>query len=123
MTRAKSHLEELLAIELRCCGLDGFEREWVFAPPRRYRFDFAWPHERLAVEVEGGIHIRGRHTRPAGYAADCAKYNLAVLCGWRVLRFTGEMVRGGTAAEQIGAALGGQRHWQNTGKPARKSRG
>ena len=110
MTRARSHLEELLAIELRSRGLASFEREWRFAPPRRFRFDFAWPAERLAVEVEGGIHMRGRHTRAAGYESDCAKYNLAVLCGWRVLRFTGAMVRSGEAAGQIAEALDGRRH-------------
>lgn len=67
-------------------------REYTFAPPRRWRFDFAWPEARVAVEVEGGTWDRGRHTRGAGYAGDCAKYNAAVLGGWRVLRFTSDML-------------------------------
>lgn len=62
--------------------------EYRFAPPRRWRFDFAWPDHRLAVELEGGVWTGGRHTRASGYIADCDKYNAAVLAGWRVLRYT-----------------------------------
>jgi len=63
-----------------------------FHPSRKWEFDFAWPDQKLAVEIEGGIWIRGRHNRGAGYEQDCEKYNQAVLLGWRVLRFTPEMV-------------------------------
>ena len=67
-------------------------REYRFHPTRKWRFDFAWPEARVAVEVEGGTWDRGRHTRGAGYAGDCAKYNAAVMSGWRVLRFTSDML-------------------------------
>lgn len=30
---------------------------------------------------------RGRHNRPAGFIADCEKYNAAAIAGWKVLRF------------------------------------
>ena len=39
---------------LRPDALEGCVREHRFAPPRRWRFDLAWPAERLAVEVDGG---------------------------------------------------------------------
>ena len=81
------------------------EREYPFAPPRKFRADFAWPDRRLLVEVEGGTWTRGRHTRPEGYAKDCEKYNTAALCGWRVLRFTGGMVSDGSALATIEEAL------------------
>lgn len=68
------------------------EREYVFAPPRRWRFDFVWPAARLAVEVEGGVWSGGRHTRPAGFEADVEKYNTATVEGWRVLRCTAKML-------------------------------
>ena len=45
-----------------------------------------------AVEIEGGTWSGGRHTRGAGYEADCIKYNIATLKGWRVLRFTSGML-------------------------------
>lgn len=68
-------------------------REHRFAPPRRWRFDFAWPGDRLAVEIEGGSFVRGRHQRPSGYRADCEKYNAATALGWRVLRYTDQDLR------------------------------
>jgi hypothetical protein len=37
----ESPLEATLALHLRACKLPEFEREHVFAPPRRYRFDLA----------------------------------------------------------------------------------
>lgn len=66
--------------------------EYRFARPRRWRFDFAWPDLRIAVEIEGGVYTRGRHVRPGGYQGDIEKYNAAVLAGWRVLRYTAPML-------------------------------
>lgn len=68
------------------------QREWKFLTGRKFAFDFAWPEYKVAVEMEGGIHGRGRHVRPAGYEKDCEKYNLAALFGWCVLRYTGGML-------------------------------
>jgi very-short-patch-repair endonuclease len=110
VTAPKSRLEELLAIELRANGVPEPVREHRFHDSRRWRFDFAWPEHRLAVEVEGGTYVGGRHTRPAGFAADCAKYNTAAALGWRVLRYTGGRVRSGVAAREIAKALEGARH-------------
>lgn len=67
--------------------------EFKFHPKRRFRFDFADPASRVAIELEGGTWAGGRHTRGAGYAKDCEKYNLATLLGWRVFRFTVDMLR------------------------------
>jgi hypothetical protein len=72
-------------------------REHRFAPPRRWRFDFAWPAQRIALEIEGGSWAGGRHVRGRGYEADCEKYSEAALRGWRVLRATPGMVRDGRA--------------------------
>jgi very-short-patch-repair endonuclease len=43
--------------------------------------------------------------RGAGYAQDLEKYNLAAAQGWLVLRFTGEMVKSGSAVQEIARAL------------------
>ena len=59
------------------------QREHEFHPERRCRFDFAWPSQKVALEVEGW----GRHQTFVGYKADCEKYNAALQMGWRVLRF------------------------------------
>ena len=83
----RSRPENLLAESLRYANLGWFVEEHRFHPTRRWRFDFAFVAQRLAVEVEGGVWTGGRHTRGYGYAADCEKYNEATRLGWRVLRF------------------------------------
>jgi very-short-patch-repair endonuclease len=67
-------------------------REYQFYADRLWRFDRAWPEERVAVEMEGGTYGQGRHVRPAGFEDDCWKYNTAAALGWAVLRFTGRML-------------------------------
>ena len=69
------------------------EREYRFAPPRRWRFDFAHPASRVAIEIEGGHWSGGRHTRGAGFEADCQKYNTAAALGWYVFRLTTGMIK------------------------------
>lgn len=96
-----SDLEELFAFQLKATGLPTPVREHRFAPPRRWRLDFAWPDRMIAVEIDGGTWINGRHNRGAGYAKDTEKYNTAVLKGWRVLRFPGESVENSTAIDAV----------------------
>lgn len=63
-------------------------REYRFFKPRMWRFDYAIPLYKIAVEVEGGVWTGGRHIRPKGFLGDMQKYNTATLCGWRVFRTT-----------------------------------
>jgi len=69
-----------------------------------FRFDFAWPDRKLAAEVDGGRFMVRRNARgqvvPVGRhntEKDYEKLNCAALLGWRVLRFTPDMVRKGAA--------------------------
>jgi very-short-patch-repair endonuclease len=101
----KSKLEELLAWQIRAAGLPEPTRELRFAPPRRWRLDFAWPEHMLALEVDGGTWTGGRHTRPAGFEADAEKLNTAIVLGWRVLRATGAMVKDGRALQWVEDAM------------------
>lgn len=78
----------LAALKLHYPGCPLYVTEHRFHPKRRWRFDFAWPAYRIAVEVEGGVYSKGRHTRAKGYSEDCTKYNEAAIYGWRVLRLT-----------------------------------
>jgi len=102
----KSEIEELFALHVRAHRLEPAEREYRFDLDRKWRCDFAWPDYKLMVEIEGGSWSAGRHNRGVGFAADCEKYNQAVVDGWRVLRYTGDMVRSGLAIEQVKAVLG-----------------
>lgn len=97
--------ERALETHLKWLGITGWLREVEFAPDRKWRFDFFFPVQGLAIEVEGGSWSSGRHTRGSGFAEDCVKYNRATEMGIRVLRFTTEMVMDQTAVETIGRVL------------------
>lgn len=78
----------------------GYVTQHLFAPGRRWRFDFAWPDLRVAVEIEGGLRVTGPyggniggHNSPEGYAANCEKYNAAAELGWFVFRYTVKQAR------------------------------
>lgn len=103
--KRSSWLEERIADFLVERDLPRPVREFRFARPRLYRFDFAWPALGLALELEGGIWIQGGHTRGAAYADDCDKYNLATLNGWRVLRVTDRQIRDRSAFDLLQRAL------------------
>lgn len=81
------------------CGVRGFPApttEHIFARPRRWRFDLAWVDLKVAVEFQGGLYNRGRHVRPAGFAADCEKFSEAAIRGWKLLLATYPQVKDGT---------------------------
>lgn len=76
-------------IFLQFCEAMGISKpvaEHRFEPLRRWRFDYAWPEAKIALEVEGGVWSGGRHTTGKGFVGDMAKYNRAAVLGWRVLR-------------------------------------
>jgi len=100
----ESPLERELLLHLHALTIPAPAREHRFAPPRRWRFDLAWPELALAVEVEGATYNGGRHTRGTGYHNDLEKYNQAMIDGWMVLRFDSPMIKDGTAARMIADA-------------------
>lgn len=63
-------------------------REYRFHPTRRWRFDYAIPSLRIAIEIDGGVWVGGRHNNPTGYLGDLDKFNAAATMGWVVLKFT-----------------------------------
>ena len=69
--------------------------ELLFHPKRKWRFDYAWEEQKLALEVHGGIHSGGRHTRGRGFVEDRAKMNEATLLGWTELEVTPEHIKSG----------------------------
>jgi very-short-patch-repair endonuclease len=101
----ESPLESTLLFQLRAEGLPTPETQVRFDDTRRWRFDFAWPSARLAVEVNGGEWSQGRHNRAAGMRGDYEKINTATIQGWRVLQFAGSQVTDGSAVLVIRAAL------------------
>ncbi len=120
-----SKWESLFALHLQAEGLPPGVREhrfcadavgWLDMPPqerrkiplrrllrqaglRDFRFDFAWPDRKIAVEIDGAIAKGGRggHTSIKGYTDDRLKDCEAVILGWTVIRVTGHMVKTGYA--------------------------
>lgn len=79
--------------------------ELLFHPKRKWRFDYAWEEQKLALEVHGGIHSGGRHTRGKGFVEDRAKMNEATLLGWTVLEVTPEHIKSGQLRAWLLAAF------------------
>ncbi|MEN2998509.1 MAG: hypothetical protein ABDH28_05685 [Brevinematia bacterium] len=69
------------------------KKEHRFLEEYKYRFDYAIVEKKIAIEVEGGTFVYGRHNSPVGFREDVIKYNLATMNGWRVYRITTEMIR------------------------------
>lgn len=114
-----SQLEEELALHLRAVKLPRPEREFHFAAHhvgrgagirkrlaaaglRDWRFDFAWPRLRIAVECEGGAWMKkGGHTTGKGFADDLRKYDAAMRLYWNVYRCDQDMITSGRAIGTI----------------------
>ena len=101
----RERLENVLVFQLQARKIRGWKREVSFVPGRRFRWDFAFCEEKLAIEIQGGTWSGGRHTRGGGYEQDCIKAQLAALAGWAVLPFTGSQVVRGEAVDVIERAL------------------
>jgi hypothetical protein len=82
-------------------------REYAFHATRHWRFDFAWPAHRFAVEIEGIVAnpAKGRHQTAGGMVNDLEKYHEAHMLGWRVYRCSAPMVSSGQALDAIELAL------------------
>jgi len=101
----ESPLEALFEFQLVSRETPPHRREYQFCDARKWRFDFAWPSLKLAVEIEGAAHAGGRHTTGSGFSADCEKYSAAAILGWSVIRATGEQVKNGQAVTWTISAL------------------
>jgi very-short-patch-repair endonuclease len=83
-------------------------KEFKFHPVRKWRFDYAIPEHKIALEVEGGVWSGGRHTSPKGFLGDIEKYNTATLMGWRVFRTTPEDLYKTATIKLIKTAISGE---------------
>lgn len=110
--KVSSRAEERFAFHMKHCGIPDPVREYRFSETtaRKWRFDFAWPDQKLAVEIEGLMHYgknedgsakAGRHQTARGYQGDLDKYNTATIEGWAVLRFSQHHVKTGEAIRTL----------------------
>lgn len=90
------------------CGFAGLPvpvAEYRFHPTRKWRFDWAWPEQRVALEVQGGIFSSGRHVRGAALLKEYEKLNTAARLGWRVFYCTPAQLTNGEILDDVAGAL------------------
>lgn len=78
----------IFAALLREHGLPEPVAEFRFHPSRRWRWDLAFVAQKLAIEVDGGIFVQGKHVRGVGKEKDFEKQNEGAALGWRIIRCT-----------------------------------
>ena len=92
--RKRSKLEDRFAAICEYQGWPPPERELrfheagvLYQKRRLFRFDFAWPEYRVAVELDGGVwKPSSGHRSPSGITADHEKDFIAQYMGWFVIR-------------------------------------
>ena len=89
-------------------------KEHKFHPVRRWRFDYAIPAHKIAIEVEGGVWTGGRHTSPKGFLNDMEKYNTATIMGWRLLRTTPDRLCSNETLQMVRDIIAGDQSGQQT---------
>lgn len=78
---------QIVTAFFRECGLPAPQFEFRFHPVRKWQFDLAFPRSLnpVAIEVQGGIWIGGRHNRGAALKKEWEKLNTAASLGWRII--------------------------------------
>ena len=92
----ETHLKELAT---------WWEPEYQFTAPSSWRFDFALTTIKVAIEIDGGTWVNGRHNTGSGSAGYREKFNEAARLGWRILNFTPQEILRGDAIAFIKRCL------------------
>ncbi len=79
--------------------------EYQFDPNRKWRFDFCFVANKLAVECDGGLFSGGSHVRGAFLIRDHEKKNRAATMGYRILYCTPQTITTTDFADTIREAL------------------
>lgn len=96
LTETVKHDKDVYHVVTMCRagGLPAPIPEFEFHPTRKWRFDYAFPLAKIAVEIDGGLFSRvpGGHNRGAYIRDTMEKTNAAAKLGWRILRYTPDNV-------------------------------
>jgi very-short-patch-repair endonuclease len=63
-------------------------KEHRFDKVRKWRFDFAIEEKKIAIEYNGIMSEKSRHTTIGGYSGDMDKVTQASIMGWTILQYT-----------------------------------
>ena len=105
----KSYLEENVKLILNAARVQ-YETQYKFLEDRKFKFDFAIPSRKIAIEIQGGqwksqtvickkcksknsIRTGGAHNLPAAVQKNYEKLNLAQLNGWIVLQYGTDIIK------------------------------
>jgi hypothetical protein len=98
--------QRLVTAVLADYGIPDPQFEYLYATPRRFRFDLAWPRYHVAVEIDGGVYGLGprcpacgrrkvgAHSSIKDILRDHERANIAARYGWTILRYTPEAFGG-----------------------------
>lgn len=102
----KKRLERMVAADINDCQLgNGCKRQHKFHETRLWRFDFAYPEYKIALEVHGGTYMRGAHSRGPQQRKDMEKASEAAILGWLVLFVDSNDVKKKVHIDRIQRAL------------------
>lgn len=101
----RDELQNQLLLELKLSGYPEPVAELRFHEKRRWRFDFAWPKEMIALEIDGGVRGKSRHFSAKGFFNDAEKYLEADILYWRVVKTNYKMLEDGTALKLLRRAF------------------
>lgn len=113
MADSRSEAEGTLEFQLKHTTRFRYKKEFQFAKPRRWRYDFLIgtpgevgepPAKMVLVDIDGGMWTGG-HSRGLAYEANADKHNEAAIRGFMVLRVTPPMVKDLRALHLIERAL------------------
>ena len=106
----------LFRAALKAAGLPMPEMELQFHPTRKWRFDYGWwsywstpdgtiRRPAVALEVQGGLFVNGRHSRGAALLKEHEKLSEAAALGWRILFCTPQNLCSAENIDRIKRAL------------------
>lgn len=93
-----------MAAVSKAYGLSAPVPEYRFCE-RGWRLDWAWVEDKIAIEIQGGLFVQGRHNQGASLVKEYEKLNEAQVMGWRVFLVTPQQVNNGLAFELVKRAL------------------
>jgi hypothetical protein len=78
------------------------EAQHAFHPTRRWKFDWAHPESRVAIEVHGGTWMhKSRHVTGAGFWGDRIKMNAALRLNWKVFELISDDLTNRSVYDEI----------------------
>ena len=105
--KQSNHLRDLAFLQLlKDAKLPVPESEFRFHPERKWRFDFAYVEQKIAIEIEGALYVKNKgHNSVTGILRDIEKYNEAAILGWKLIRIPSHEIHKAKTIDLIIRAL------------------